>query len=853
MNRLAHLALTVGLCLIGVIGTCGQVQKPARVREGDEAVTVPRHAEPSSSATSMTVAAGPQAMVPRLMKISGVLHDAAGKPLTGTVDVTFSLYSTEAGGDALWFETQSVQADELGRYTVLLGAMHAQGLPIKLFTSSEAQWLGIQVGSEPEQQPRVLLVSVPYALKAGDAETLGGKPASAYVLSDSQNASTSTGAAMPAANSTQTGGNVKNQTKGRTANTSPLTPVCAALTSNAGGGGHFVPVFDGTCDVQISNMTELSNRVGIGTTSPAYELDVVGGSARVTNPSGTTQLVVSGNATSGRLGQDAAGFFFSSDTNGGAIRFATNNGALHEWMRITPAGNVGIGTTNPGAPLHVLSPVATTVIADNTSTGEILSARHNGTEVMSVNYQGFLNTSADITSAENLIGGLGVYADTSGSNNGALFPGLNLGNGGEGIASKRTAGGNQYGIDFYTGYSNRMEITNGGFVGIHTGSIAPFTSLDVEGESSIAAMPLLTLMNAAGSGAGGSIDLDAWGMNALPPPEINGGCTLGTTCAEPEARIQWNDDYNNSSDIAFLTKKPGAIGNGLIEQARISDYGSLIVDASHNNLSQLSDSSAAGTALIFGGPGSGEGIASCRGVTEQDCPNGPGGPGYYTGNQYGLDFYTGHTIQMSIYGEVNGNGGLIAMAGCTEWVNGDHQGNCPSDERLKTNIRPLGPVLDKLMRLRPVQYDFRVAEYPQYHLSALRTTGLIAQEVEKVFPDMVSTDHRGFKMLSSCPLSFLLLEGVRELKTRNDTLRRQLGRQKTQLRQAHEQSRFEQAEIRKLAGQVRELKQEQTEIAALKARLDRLETRGAAVLRAQAPGAAMDKKQGKTQVASARF
>jgi hypothetical protein len=40
-----------------------------------------------------------------------------------------------------------------------------------------------------EEQPRVLLVSVPYAMKAGDAETLGGKPLSAFVLAPSEDSS----------------------------------------------------------------------------------------------------------------------------------------------------------------------------------------------------------------------------------------------------------------------------------------------------------------------------------------------------------------------------------------------------------------------------------------------------------------------------------------------------------------------------------------------------------------------------------------------------------------------------------------------------------------------------------------
>lgn len=94
------------------------------------------------------------ATVPRLVRFSGVLKDQAGKPLVGPVDVGFLLYKEQAGGEPLWFETQTVQADGLGRYSVLLGAMHADGLPMDLFSSGEARWLGVQVGKLPEP-PRV--------------------------------------------------------------------------------------------------------------------------------------------------------------------------------------------------------------------------------------------------------------------------------------------------------------------------------------------------------------------------------------------------------------------------------------------------------------------------------------------------------------------------------------------------------------------------------------------------------------------------------------------------------------------------------------------------------------------------
>lgn len=61
----------------------------------------------------------------------------------------------------------------------------------------------------------------------------------------------------------------------------------------------------------------------------------------------------------------------------------------------------------------------------------------------------------------------GLNIDQSNFNSGALAIGLSFGSGsGEGIASKRTAGGNQYGLDFYTNNINRMSIANAtGYVG----------------------------------------------------------------------------------------------------------------------------------------------------------------------------------------------------------------------------------------------------------------------------------------------------------------------------------------------------------------------------------------------------
>ena len=82
------------------------------------------------------------AVVPRLVNFSGKAMDG-GKVITGVAGATFAIYSEESGGSPLWLETQNLQADTKGNYTVQLGATKPDGLPLDLFTSGEARWLGV--------------------------------------------------------------------------------------------------------------------------------------------------------------------------------------------------------------------------------------------------------------------------------------------------------------------------------------------------------------------------------------------------------------------------------------------------------------------------------------------------------------------------------------------------------------------------------------------------------------------------------------------------------------------------------------------------------------------------------------
>src|SRR5271155_856876 len=135
------------------------------------------------SLTAQTASSGSaSSQVPPLIQFSNVATDEGGNTLSGVVNITFSLYTGQRGGEPLWTETQNnVPLDPTGHYSVMLGVTKPNGVPTTLFTTGEARWLGVQIAQQPEQ-PRVLLLSVPYALKAGDAATVGGLPPSAFVL-----------------------------------------------------------------------------------------------------------------------------------------------------------------------------------------------------------------------------------------------------------------------------------------------------------------------------------------------------------------------------------------------------------------------------------------------------------------------------------------------------------------------------------------------------------------------------------------------------------------------------------------------------------------------------------------------
>jgi hypothetical protein len=88
-----------------------------------------------------------------LVSAGRLIKEASGNLKTGVAPLTFSIYAGFEGGTPSWSETQSVQLNGTGHYTVLVGASSPSGLQLDLFTSGTARWLGVQSGLRNHEKP----------------------------------------------------------------------------------------------------------------------------------------------------------------------------------------------------------------------------------------------------------------------------------------------------------------------------------------------------------------------------------------------------------------------------------------------------------------------------------------------------------------------------------------------------------------------------------------------------------------------------------------------------------------------------------------------------------------------------
>lgn len=109
------------------------------------------------------------------------------------------------------------------------------------------------------------------------------------------------------------------------------------------------------------------------------------------------------------------------------------------------------------------------------------------------------------------------------------------------------------------------------------------------------------------------------------------------------------------------------------------------------------------------------------------------------------------TYTLEVAGTIWANGATIS-AGASTW----------SDSRFKTNISTIPNALFNICNLRGVTYDWDYTNNNTQNFPKGRQIGVIAQEVEKIFPELVITGEDGYKSVSYEKMSAIFIEAFKD-------------------------------------------------------------------------------------------
>jgi hypothetical protein len=662
--------------------------------------------------------------LPRLVRFSGAVKDLGGTPLTGVVGITFALYSEQTGGAALWQETQNATADSGGHYTALLGSTKPDGLPPDLFTSEQARWVGVQVSGQPEQ-PRVLLVAVPYAMKAADAETVGGLPPSAFVL------------AAPVSSSATLNGAAASNT-----NTPSVTPPPASGVTTTGGTVNAIPLFTTATNIQNSAIAQTGTgttaRIGIGTATPAATLDIKGAAT----VRGVLTLPATGaaTATAGKNSQPESliASSFSSSTSTGVNQ-------VFRWQAEPAANN----TANPSGTLNLLYGLGATPPSE---TGLKINSKGVFTFAAGQVFPG-TGTITGVTAGTDLTGGGGTGVVTLNLNTTATdaryarLATANTFTGNQSVSGNLTATGSVTGGSLNgngAGVTNVNAALLGGFAPSAFATVGANsfsgTQTITSGDLSVSAGSIdLPLTNRSGTGV----------INIGGYPFIHDCCNTNTFVGFFAGNLSTGGDENVGIGNSALSRN----NSGSVNAAFGSNALALNSEGAFNTAigAQTMGSNLTGccnVALGFDGltQSTGSYNTALGYVAGYNLTSGDNN--IYIGNQ-GLSSES-NTIRIG-----TGGGGtnphtaiyLAAVLGTTVtsgqqvYIGYDGRlGTINSSRRYKDDIKDMGEASRGLLKLRPVTFRYKQTAPDG---SKPLQYGLIAEEVADVYPDAVGYNAGG--------------------------------------------------------------------------------------------------------------
>jgi hypothetical protein len=692
-------------------------------------------------------------VVPPLVNFSGVLTDVNGKPLTGITGVTFSLYAEQNGGAPLWLETQNVQPDKNGNYTAQLGSTTSQGLPSSLFVSGQARWLEVQPqGQEP--QPRVMLLSVPYALKAGDAQTLNGQPASAFLTASSGNAAGANG--------------VSNN----------------AITG--GGTTDYVPLWLSKSKLGSSKLFQSTGGdLGIGTTSPAANLDV-NGTSDIRNtltlfPNGSAPTLSVGG-TAFEVSNKGVVTFVSGQTFPGTATLGANSFTGNQ----TVSGNVSATGVVTGSSYQIGSNLFAfgSYANQNAFLGFAGNTTTTGGGNTAIGYQALLsNTNGG---GNNATGYQALYSNTTGTYNVADGFAALIGNT---TGSGNTADGAQALQNNTTAYNN-TAVGNAALYSNTTGSNNTASGVYALYSNTTANYNTASGYYALVSNTTGSPN-DAFGYEALyfnttgnSNDAFGYQALLSNTTGGDNAAFGYQALFSNSTGYqneafgyqALYSNTTSCCNDAFGYQALYSSTTGEGNDAFgyaalYSNTTGYENTAVGDQALYSNTTGN---DLTCIGY---DCSAGEDGLSNATA--IGAHAVVGQSNSLVLGG--TGQYAVKVGIGTTTPSNiltiGRGAGHPVSDSwetyssrRWKTNIQTLPDALAKVEQLRGVSYDLKD--------SGKHEIGVIAEEVGAVVPEVVTYEDNGkdARGVDYSRLTALLIEATKEQQREITALRRQLQR-----------------------------------------------------------------------------